>query len=134
VQLVEGALEARDGLLGRVAGGDDQQAAVDVGLVSSKGLRLLLELRVLCVGAVLRVVEVLLRGVDLLLQQALLLGDARQQGVEVARVEVAGRLQLVVQIVGDAVAVGHVGHVFHAGGGRLALRSCVRGTKQHTHT
>jgi hypothetical protein len=115
VQLVEGRFEARDGLLGRVAGRDDQQTAVDVGLMAAKRVRLLLELRVVCMGAVLCIMEVFLRGIDLLLQEALLLGDARQQCIQVARLEVGGRLQLVVEIGGDAVAVGHVQFRVHAG-------------------
>jgi hypothetical protein len=135
VQLVEGRLEARDGLLGRIAGGDNQQAAVDVGLLATERVRLLLELRVVGMGIVLCVVEVFLRGIDLLLQEALLLGDARQQCLQVARLDVGGRLQLVVEIGGDAVAVRHVCVYIqvrgHAGGVSVAQcthsSSCVDG-------
>ena len=55
------------------------------------------------------ILEVLLRSRDLCLQQRLLVCDARQQGVEVARGEIGGRLQLVIEEVGEAVVV-ELGH------------------------
>lgn len=79
VQLVERRLKARDRLFGRLAGGDDEQPLVDVGLLAAEGVRLALQLCVVRLRVLLRVVEVFLCGVDLLLQHALLLCDAGEK-------------------------------------------------------
>jgi hypothetical protein len=107
VQAVERGLEARDGLVGGVAGGDDQQAAVNVGLLAAKGQGPVLDAGVVGMGVLLGGVQVLVGGVELVGEEGLLGGDASQQGVEVGRVEVEGRLELVVEVVGGAVV--HVG-------------------------
>jgi hypothetical protein len=110
VKLVEGRLEAGDCLVGRVAGGDDKKAAINVGLLASERVGRLLDVGVVGVGVVLCIVEVFVGSIHLVLEQGLLLGDAGQQRLEIARVDIGGRLQLVVEVVGDSVRVGH-GHV-----------------------
>lgn len=108
LQRRQGSLEARDGVVARLGRSHDQQAAVNVVLVAAEGGDGGLLLGVVLALAVLCIVEVALGVVELLLEQAVLRRDARQQLIE--GVEVAGRLQLVVEEVVHArvVVVGAV--------------------------
>jgi hypothetical protein len=100
LQRVEHGFEARHGVVAGLRGRQDQQAAVDVGLLGGEGMGALVEGRLVGVRGVRGGVEVALGVVELLLEQAVLRVDGGQQAAE--GVEVGGRLQLVVEIVGHA--------------------------------
>ncbi len=114
VQCVEGVFKAGDSLVARLRGGDDHQAAVDVGLLVPEAVGAAPEVAMMGVRRLLGRVKVALCIVELLAEEAMLRGDGGQEGVEL--VEVGGILELVVEVVGDASLV--VVHLVRSTGGR----------------
>jgi hypothetical protein len=100
VQRIQNSLKARHGVVAGLGVGDGQQPLVDVCLRSLEGERPLIQRRLVGVGVALGVVEALLGILDLLLEKAVLGVDVCEQRIE--GIEVGGRLQLVVEVVGGA--------------------------------